>query len=516
MNDPMQFTSTAVKAAAPAAVSAGLKWAAVLCGLGLLVLLYLVTAAVSKYWNPRKLVEGADGRASTSKFQWLLWLVAIFFAYTTLWVLRAAQGDFSALSETPVNLLTILGLSTGTAAAAKGITTAYVQSGRVTKQASSAGGTQPGIFYDDNGVPELAKIQMMGLTIVAIGIFLADVTHQIVSNRVAPSPPDIGATLAVLTGISQAGYLGKKLLTSGPAAVPLSVTPDRPVHVIADRPALVSPRRYSRPRGGGQQVRSRFLAVLVAIVPAAVTTGVLLWFFSNPEGYTRQEATSKLVTFAVQTLALAAITGFAAMATLEMVKRLFHLRGRFFIRDFDRAAGPEFLRSARLVRPGKSGNFDHEAGVRRIDLPLEQLMAQLSYATEEALNQLFPDRIEPHPPVAPGDLALPELPEYKLLLNLVDGASLDRALMTGDPTMLRIETQAALDDLQVRVGNDWRWRLRLASSGLAALFSLVALIYVPVPPASKIAALAGSFLLGGFLAGFFRDLTATVERFRGL
>src|SRR5215831_16611786 len=118
MNDPMQFTSTAVKAAAPAAVSAGLKWAAVLCGLGLLVLLYLVTAAVSKYWNPRKLVEGADGRASTSKFQWLLWLVAIFFAYTTLWVLRAAQGDFSALSETPVNLLTILGLSTGTAAAA--------------------------------------------------------------------------------------------------------------------------------------------------------------------------------------------------------------------------------------------------------------------------------------------------------------------------------------------------------------------------------------------------------------
>jgi hypothetical protein len=47
----------------------------------------------------------------------------------------------------------------------------------------------------------------------------------------------------------------------------------------------------------------------------------------------------------------------------------------------------------------------------------------------------------------------------------------------------------------------WRWWLRLISSMLAALFALAALIYVPVPPGSKFAALAGSFLLGGFFAG---------------
>ena len=82
--------------------------------------------------------------------------------------------------------------------------------------------------------------------------------------------------------------------------------------------------------------------------------------------------------------------------------------------------------------------------------------------------------------------------------------------------MLRIQTQAALDDLQVRVGNAWRWRLQLTSSVLAALFALAALIYVPVPPGSKIAALVGSFLLGGFFAGFFRDLVSIVERFRRL
>ena len=59
-------------------------------------------------------MEGADGSASTSKFQWFLWLIVILFAYTALWVLRAEQGNFSALSEGPVNLLTVLGFSTGT------------------------------------------------------------------------------------------------------------------------------------------------------------------------------------------------------------------------------------------------------------------------------------------------------------------------------------------------------------------------------------------------------------------
>jgi len=51
---------------------------------------------------------------------------------------------------------------------------------------------------------------------------------------------------------------------------------------------------------------------------------------------------------------------------------------------------------------------------------------------------------------------------------------------------------------------------------LATLFAFAALIYVPVPPGAKLAALIGSFLLGGFFAGFFRDLAALIERFRRL
>jgi hypothetical protein len=220
MNEAMY--AVAMTTAKTADVSAGLKWGAALSGLGLLVLLYLLTAALSHQWNPTKVVEGFDGLASTSKFQWFLWLMVILFAYTALWVLRAEQGNYSALSEIPVNLLTVLGFSTATAAAAKGITAAYVQTGKVTKPGAAQGAAPKntgGIFQDDNGVPELAKIQMVGFTIIAIAIFLATVIHQIVSNDVSAGLPNIDSSLMVLMGISQGGYLGKKLVTFGSPAL---------------------------------------------------------------------------------------------------------------------------------------------------------------------------------------------------------------------------------------------------------------------------------------------------------
>jgi hypothetical protein len=227
-----------------ATVSRGQEWGAVACGLGLLVLLYLATMvfAGQGYRNPWKLVEGADGAASTSKFQWFLWLIVILFSYTALWVLRALQGDFSALSEIPANLLTVVGFSTGTAAAAKGITSGYVQSGRVSKltpaqaaaQAGAANGSQApsaqgGVLQDDSGIPELAKIQMVGFTFIAVGIFLITVFHQIFTNDATAGLPNIDSSLMVLMGLSTGGYLGKKLVTFGtPTLYPPSPPQARP------------------------------------------------------------------------------------------------------------------------------------------------------------------------------------------------------------------------------------------------------------------------------------------------
>jgi hypothetical protein len=211
-------------------------------------------------------VEGADGSSSTSKFQWFLWLIVIIFAYTVLWVLRAKQGNWSAISEVPANLLTILGFSTGTAAAAKGITSGYIQTGRVAKttatqkaaaQVAAAGpqaaqqkpaANKGGILQDDTGTPELAKIQMVGFTLVGVGIFLATVVHQIITNPVVTTLPNVDSSLLVLMGISQGGYLGKKLVTFG---TPTLYAPDPP-RALAEAPVTLPGANLGSSSSGNQ------------------------------------------------------------------------------------------------------------------------------------------------------------------------------------------------------------------------------------------------------------------------
>jgi hypothetical protein len=210
----------------PPAISDGSKAVAILIGIAVLVVLYGVIGLITHHWRLKYLLNGLDGLGSTSKLQWFLWLIVILFGYTAIWVLRAEQDHYSALTDIPVNLLTVLGFSTGTAAAAKGITSGYVQTGKIAKTgvpASSTAATTGGIFQDDSGGPELAKIQMVGFTIIAIGIFLATVIHQILVGDIKDSLPNIDSSLLVLMGISQGGYLGKKLVTFG---TPVLYAPD--------------------------------------------------------------------------------------------------------------------------------------------------------------------------------------------------------------------------------------------------------------------------------------------------
>jgi len=191
------------------------KAVAFLIGLALLALLWVFIGVTNKKIGFRvwKLVKGADGSSSTSKFQWAVWLVVILFAYTVLWVLRARSGDYSAISTVPSNLLVVLGLSTTTAAAAKGITVGYLQSGRITK-GTAAQAPAGGVLKDDTGYPDLAKIQMIGFTFIAVGVFLATFIHEIHTNTFNSGLPNIDSSLLVLMGLSQGGYVGQKLVPS--------------------------------------------------------------------------------------------------------------------------------------------------------------------------------------------------------------------------------------------------------------------------------------------------------------
>jgi hypothetical protein len=107
-----------------------------------------------------------------------------------------------------------------------------------------------------------------------------------------------------------------------------------------------------------------------------------------------------------------------------------------------------------------------------------------------------------------------ELLAYLYLRGFLGRAALDQP--PAGAARLRVEAQVALDDFQVSVGNAWRLRLWLASAALAAAFGLGILLYVPVPPGTKLVALVGTFLIGGFFASFFRDIAAIAERLRRL
>lgn len=228
---------TAVVVLGSSGVGSGWKWAAALIALGAIaVFLFVVglTLIPSKRW-PSHWVEDPNGTSSTSKLQWLLWLLVVLFAYIALWILRAKQGDYSALPNVPDNILIVLGFSTATMAASKGIKLASLNA--TAKKAAdlvAAGGAAPvaaaaagaaaaaaiapaagvgGIFQDDTGFPDISKIQIMAFTLVTIGIFLAAVIHQIASSPPVTSLPDIDGTLMVLMGISSGGYLAKKTVS---------------------------------------------------------------------------------------------------------------------------------------------------------------------------------------------------------------------------------------------------------------------------------------------------------------
>src|SRR4051795_1403531 len=103
-------------------VSTGWKWLAVVIAVAAILVLFALVAleAPAGTKSPSKWVQDPNNVPSTSKFQWLLWLVVVLFSYITLWVIRAKQGDYSALPDIPNNVLIVLGVSTLTMASAKG------------------------------------------------------------------------------------------------------------------------------------------------------------------------------------------------------------------------------------------------------------------------------------------------------------------------------------------------------------------------------------------------------------
>jgi hypothetical protein len=527
----MNEAAQAISAAGPT-VSAGSRWAAVAAALSLLLLLFLLAALFTRHWNLRQFVEGFDGRASTSKFQWFLWIVAILFAYTALWVLRAEQGNFTALSMAPAGLLTILGLSTGTAVAAKGITSAYVQSGRVTKLGLAPTEARGGILQDDTGRPDLAKIQMMGFTIVTIGIFLATVIHQIVSRPGVTSLPEIDTFLVVLMGISQGGYLGKKLVTTNAPTLSSAVLRNLPV--------------------------TRSWSLISLVIAALVIVVLVIGAIFGRQGL-------KHTTSAGQwggLLAFALLCSLISFAVVEMGKRLLPVRQfvqeRYLLQWWA-------TRAAAAVVPAEESwtelveALDLRSSGRSIfGLPIQLLAAQVSNAADVALTEpsqhpllyftltrsaedvrvlrneyespgaaTASDPAPAPPPAGPEKTSEPggdreliaKTAEEWRESRLPNPDSKDFPLLkvsagSDDSGSFQAAQRArtAIDSLQLAVGERWRRSVQATSVFFAALAGL--LIQFARPSDSRWLYIMAAALIGGPLAWTIRDLAAAIERWR--
>ena len=186
-------------------------WIPILAGLAFIALVVVLYRLVSGSWNLVYLAEGADQRLSTSKFQVLLWTIVVVFGYVVVETSRFTNGEFDAMDDIPPNVLIALGFTLGTATLAKGITTSFVESGRIRKDADPTAGLKA-LVTDDSGAPDLSKWQLLTWTLIALVVYVVRVMYEL--RLQTPELPDIDAPLMILMGLGQGAYVGKKLTTT--------------------------------------------------------------------------------------------------------------------------------------------------------------------------------------------------------------------------------------------------------------------------------------------------------------
>jgi hypothetical protein len=210
-----------------------------LAGIVLLALVALI-CKVASGGDLSQLVEGKDGRASTSKFQLVVWTAVGLYAFAAVFTAKILHGDATGISNFPANLLAAMGLSVLTATASKAITSSQVSSGQISKpsvgtvdQPSDPGAAA--LVQDDSGAPDLSKAQFLAWTIVSVFVYLYRLVGKVNLPVVGASidMPDIDPVLLPLIGLGHAAYLGKKLTSSTVPQIngvtPAAGTPPRPV-----------------------------------------------------------------------------------------------------------------------------------------------------------------------------------------------------------------------------------------------------------------------------------------------
>lgn len=201
-----------------------------------------------------ELIQGADNRPSTSKIQFLWWTITVLFTFGAFKVRQLQLSSAWDSLDIPPMLLVAMGASALTAVGAKAIATNQADKRQGAPNASpsvgggAAGGVDPtadtiqlaaaadsptgpaarsgqdvekplppagDLRYavtDDAGRSDFTKIQLLTWTVIAIALYLWQVSKIVLSGKPPTGLPGIDPSLVVLMGLSQGAYMGRKLV----------------------------------------------------------------------------------------------------------------------------------------------------------------------------------------------------------------------------------------------------------------------------------------------------------------
>lgn len=181
-----------------------------------LILLLAVSGALKSAGGG--LFVGQDNRYSNSKFQMATWIFISIFSYVTLFFQRYFAGtdilSFASIINIPENLGILMGISAGSFVGAKAITASQVTSGTITKPAANKPSLTD-LITDDNKCIDLGDLQMFSWTLIGALIYLLNFYRMwlYLDPSIEVSLPTVDSSILALTGVSQAAYIGKKLVT---------------------------------------------------------------------------------------------------------------------------------------------------------------------------------------------------------------------------------------------------------------------------------------------------------------
>lgn len=210
---------------------------------------YLLELPVRGLRYISEVIQGADNRPSTSKIQFFWWTLTILFSFAALKVRQLQLTSAWDSLDIPQMLLVAMGASALTAVGAKAIATNQAdkkqgapnatptssgidptadavtlaaaadsptgesaRSGQDIEKPIPPAGDLRYAVTDDAGQTDFTKIQLLTWTVIAIAIYLWQVSKIILYGGAPTGLPDIDASLVVLMGLSQGTYLGRKLV----------------------------------------------------------------------------------------------------------------------------------------------------------------------------------------------------------------------------------------------------------------------------------------------------------------